>query len=125
MPQEAWGGGVEVYFYLFLTLVLDGSGWSVPCCGCFSFRRESHYLLNERLSWIHSHSGHFEEQISHAPARHRNLYCSARGLISTLITLSWLPSVCLTTNCLAQNTVSDGEACTSPHTKKHRKLNHL
>jgi len=26
-------GGVEVWLYPFLTLALDGGGWSVPCPG--------------------------------------------------------------------------------------------
>jgi len=74
-----------------------------------------------------SHSGHFEEQKkSLRHAGHQNLHCSARGLLSTLTALFWLPSICVATNCLAQKTVADGEACTSTHTKKNkRKLNQL
>jgi hypothetical protein len=43
-------GGVKINLHIFLTLTLDGYGWSASRFGCLSPEKELRYLLNRRGS---------------------------------------------------------------------------
>jgi len=59
--HEGPEGEQKYGFTLFLNLVPDGGGWSMPCSSCFTARKETQYSLRRRLGGLQGWSGQLQK----------------------------------------------------------------